>query len=393
MFRKLVSNLSFSPALITQVSFYAKRLRSEEVTRRTTIVFAVLTLIMQSLAVFSPPESANASSEQDLIRGGVKNVDDLLERFDNNTDDIKDIYTAAGVTRDEISSAQPATVNSKDDLFVISRYAQYSERQGEISFSYDRSVGGKGLRYSSPLRLADVNPDAQKHGTNYSVFASHSARLGWFAVVKNSAGIVTKGAPTTITPIAPTMPFSQSISAANITQNIVADNTTALPFDRISYTITQKNTSTSTLPAVFSINIADILQYATLIDAGGGSYNSQTKELSWVSSRLAGGDSERRTFVVQILADIPATPIGSGDAHSYDCILTASFGTTSTAPVECPPLKGIEAILSQLPTTSTTTNVVFATLFISVVTFFYIRTRQLRDEIRLIRHNVNTGTI
>lgn len=393
MFRKLISNLSFSPALIAQVSFYAKRLRKEEVTRRTTIVFAVLTLIMQSLAVFSPPESANASSEQDLIRGGVQNIDDLLERFDKNTDDIKDIYTAAGLTREEILTAKPATINSKEALYSVSRYAQYSEQQGEISFSYDRSTGGKGLRYSSPLRLADVNQNAQKNGTNYSAYIGNSSRLGWFAVIKSSASLVTKGAPSTITPIVASTTFTESIIATNTTQNLVADDTTSKPFDRINYTITRQNTSDKTLVSTFSININDALQYATLIDAGGGSYNSQTKELSWPASRIASGDSERRTFVVQILADIPATPIGSGDAHSYDCTMTTSFGTTSNAPVECPPLKGLEGALVQLPTTTVLANVIFATLFLSVITFFYVRTRQLKNEIRLIRHNVNTGVI
>ena len=55
MFRKLISNLPYSPALIADIGFYAKRLREEEVTRRTTVVFVTMALIMQSLAVFSPP--------------------------------------------------------------------------------------------------------------------------------------------------------------------------------------------------------------------------------------------------------------------------------------------------------------------------------------------------
>ena len=117
MFRKLVSNLSFSPALITQVSVYAHRLRQEEVTRRMTVVFVVLALVMQSLAVFFPPDSANAASEQDLIRGGVQDLDDLLVRYDNNTDDIKDIYTTLGVDRSEIAAAKSGSFNSKNNIY------------------------------------------------------------------------------------------------------------------------------------------------------------------------------------------------------------------------------------------------------------------------------------
>ena len=55
MFRRIFSNLSFSPALVGQLGFYAKRLRREEATRRLGLVFTALALVVQSLAVFSPP--------------------------------------------------------------------------------------------------------------------------------------------------------------------------------------------------------------------------------------------------------------------------------------------------------------------------------------------------
>lgn len=62
MFRRIVSNLSFSPALVGQLGFYARRLRREEATRRLGLVFTALALVVQSLAVFSPPEAANAAT-------------------------------------------------------------------------------------------------------------------------------------------------------------------------------------------------------------------------------------------------------------------------------------------------------------------------------------------
>jgi len=62
MFRKIVSNLTFSPALVGQLGFYAKRLRKEEATRRVGLIFTALALVVQGFAVFTPPESANAAS-------------------------------------------------------------------------------------------------------------------------------------------------------------------------------------------------------------------------------------------------------------------------------------------------------------------------------------------
>lgn len=60
MFRKIISNLPFSPALVGKLGVLARHLKREELSRRLGLVFVVLTLIIQSLAVLRPPESANA---------------------------------------------------------------------------------------------------------------------------------------------------------------------------------------------------------------------------------------------------------------------------------------------------------------------------------------------
>ncbi|RYF29228.1 MAG: hypothetical protein EOO17_02235 [Chloroflexi bacterium] len=393
MFRKLVSNLSFSPALITQVSFYAKRLRKEEVTRRMTIVFAVLALVMQSLAVFSPPESANASSEQDLVRGGITNTTELLELYDKNTDDIKDIYSAVGVTRSEIVDATAATINSKDSLYSVTRYAQYSPQEGEVSFSYQRSAGGSGLRHTSPLALSDASDTTKKNGTTYSAYVGSSQKAGWFAIIKSNASIVTKGVPTQIAAVAQTTPLTQTISSFNTSQNIQAGQSTAKPFDKIRFTVARQNDSDKPVTSQIVVNLRDTLEYATLVDAGGGLLDSETKELSWPPSTVASGQNEQRTYVVQIASTIAATATGSSNASSYDCVLSTSFGTTDRITVECPALKGLESVLGQLPPTTIGINIVFITAFLAITTFFYLKTRQLKTEIRMIRHSINNGVL
>ena len=67
MFRKIVSNLTFSPALVGQLGFYAKRLKKEEATRRIGLIFTALALVVQSFAVFTPPESANAANGNNVV--------------------------------------------------------------------------------------------------------------------------------------------------------------------------------------------------------------------------------------------------------------------------------------------------------------------------------------
>ncbi len=389
MFRKLVSNLSFSPALITEVGFYAKRLRQEEVTRRMTVLFVVLALIMQSLAVFSPPESANASSEQDIIRGGVSDLNDFLTRYDHNENDVKDIYSAAGVSRSEIVAAHASTIDVKDNTYAMSRYGQLSASKGEVSMSYQRSVGGVGIRYFSPLSAISGS------GASFSGWVGQSATLGWFGIIKASGSLATHGLPTSISPMnASAASAVKAASAVNLTQSSIAANSTAAkPLDKISYSLKLSNTNTTSVTSSFNVRIADILEYASLIDGGGGSFDADSGTLSWPQVQLAPDQSQERTFAVQLLSDLPATASGQSNPSSYDCKISLVFGNSVDTPLDCPPIKGVESLFSQLPTTSIGANVGFATVLALVVGFFYVRTRQLKKEIRIIRHNLNTGII
>lgn len=388
MFRKLVSNLPYSPALISELGFYTKRLRKEEVTRQTTILFVVLTLIMQSLAVFSAPESANAASEQDIIRGGVSSLDDFLIRFDHNEDDIKDIYTTVGVNRAEIEAAREGTISAKDNTYVMSRYGQLSASADEVSVSYQGSAGGAGIRYFSPM----VNTSG-KNGS-FSGWIGQSAALGWFAIVKSNGSLATHGLPTSINPADATITSTtKSVVASNLTQNFPAVNVISKPLDKISYTLKQTNNNTVSTSGDFSVRIADITDYATLIDGGGGTFDAKTKTISWPRVQLQPGTSQERTFVMQLFSTIPATGVGQSNPASYDCMVTLSYGNIVKSSVECPSAKGIEGILYQMPPAGIGLNIAFSITLTMVVLYFFIRTRQLRQEVRIIRHDMNTGII
>ena len=111
MFKKIVSNLSFGPALVGQLNFYAKRLRKEEATRRMGLIFVALALVVQSLVVFQPPESANASHPSDFVPGGLglgsnRSLNNFIRPYDANSKYLKDIMNRFGITRNEITSTQ-----------------------------------------------------------------------------------------------------------------------------------------------------------------------------------------------------------------------------------------------------------------------------------------------
>jgi hypothetical protein len=389
VFRKLISNLPYSPALIEDIGFYAKRLRGEEVTRRTTVLFVVLALIMQSLAVFSPPESANASSEQDIIRGGVSDLKDFLVRYDHNEEDVKDIYSAAGISRSEIATTHPGTIQASDNTYVMSRYGQLSPSGKEVSMSYQRSVGGMGVRYFSPL--ASIGGS----GSHFNGWVGHSATLGWFGIIQASGSLATHGLPVSLSPAnATTANAVKTVSAVNLSQNSVPTETkTAQPLDKIVYSIKLSNPHTVSVTGVFSVRIADILEYATLIDGGGGILDENTGTLSWSQVQLGLGQSQERTFAIQLASSFPATAVGNSNPASYDCKLTLVFGNEQITRVECPPEKGVESLFTQLPPTDMWMNILFGSVLLLIVVFFYFRTRQMKKEIRIIRHNFNTGII
>jgi hypothetical protein len=95
-----------------------------------------------------------------------------------------------------------------------------------------------------------------------------------------------------------------------------------------------------------------------------------------------------------MMSDIPSTNTGTGIPTSYDCKMANTFGNTITVGVDCPPQKVVvEQVTGELPHTGPTENMIFAGALLAVVVYFYARSRQLGTEVRLIRRNLNTGTI
>jgi hypothetical protein len=186
----------------------------------------------------------------------------------------------------------------------------------------------------------------------------------------------------------------KTVTATNLSQgSLLSDKTSVKALDKISYTLKQSNPRSTSVAAQFDVRIDDILEYATLIDGGGGTFNEATGTLNWSRVQLAPGQSEERTFIVQISSALPATATGQSNPASYDCRIAIAFGNQLTTPVDCPPTKAAEGILMYLPPTDIGTNLTFGLVLLAIITFFYVRTRQLKKEIRVIRHNFNTGAV
>jgi hypothetical protein len=282
MFRRIVSNLPFSPALVGQLGFYAKRLHKEEVTRQLGLIFLVLALLVQSLSIFQPPESANASG--------------LNDTFSSNN--IEVFYN------------ENTCPNNVSSLLC----------------------------------------------TNSIINKSETA-------INASQGFINA---------------SSAIAHAN---------------DQIIFTINIKNTSPKIISVELKDSLVDALEYATLIDNGGGTFDQTMNMLSWPNITLSPNAQQTRVFIIKLLDTIPATARGSKISTSYDCIIGNTFGNSININIDCPAPKIIERITTELPTIGQSTDIIFAVIVLSMASYFYTRTRQLKKEISLMRKDINAGII
>lgn len=592
MFRKLVSNLPFSPALVGQLGFYARRLRKEEMSRRLGLLMTVMALIVQSLTVFIPSTSANSSNASDLISGGVSSLSQVLSTYDSSSSDYKKILDYVGITRAEIASAKKTTINSKDygtgagAWLSWGRVSHYSAAQGEVKHDINGTI-----IYSRPLWRADSTSWTIPHGSMYNAFVGTSAKIGKFAIIMGCGNVVTLKIPPVVKKISVCRPgvgvisineneklstdldassdhckpkisvcrpgvgvisiyeserqatdvdansdtckpktptascldlldpikidrthynfkakaaadsgatvsayvftihkndkngtvvttktvnstaleaesgsielkdagnyyvtvtvktslgdkqsdscagtvtvtppevcdlnhdilksdpdckpcpgnhdiwykspecnevILESKTATNLTQQADATKVTANAGDRIKYEITVSNPGKVAATANFDDELGDILEYATIQDNGGGTYNPDKKTLSWANVQLVAGTKQTRTFVVALPATIPTTARGASDPTSYDCIMNNTFGNNIQVNVTCEAPKVVEQTIKQLPSTGPTENMLFAGALIAVVTFFWARSRQLGKEVRLVRREFSASTI
>jgi len=617
MFRKLVSNLAFSPALIGQLGFYAKRLKKEELTRRLGLIFTVLALVVQSFAVFQPPEAANASSNADFVPGGVSSVADFLRSYDNSPK-LKGLFSSLGITRVEIADAKADSVGQQG-YYNWSMTSLYSASQGQRAYTYFQADGTAHTVYNRPMALTEEGTPP------YPVYVGHSQAFGWFAIKKDCGNLVTKKQPPaeaqpesscknlsvealdaqrfkftaksdvsgdakvqgytfiveslpdekvihreriatdnqqvvyrydrakpgkyrvsvvvhtsigdrtnnncratfTVLPVQVEqksavcsglkihkigrtnieMTGSATVNSATVSKytfvikdskgkivstqtvtstklvastdavtietpgtysarltvttslgdktnadctgtftitpknmcplngnlpenspdcqpcpgnpeiwikdencagelieqktainldqsNVLAASVLAKPADRISYTVSVENKGAAPISQPIEEKLEDVLQYATIVDAGGGTYSQASHTLTWPAVTLKPQEKQSRTFMVRLASAIPATNTGTSDSTSYDCTMTNTFGNSINIKVECPTQKVVvEQITSELPHTGARENLMFAGALLAVVTYFYARTRQTSKEIRLIRRDINAGTI
>ncbi len=189
MFKQIVSKLSLSPSAVSELAFYARRLKQEKITRTFSAIAAALVIGLQFLTITAPPTASNAASPSDLIHGGIVSKDDLLNHYDA-PGDLKAIYNYFGISRADLASTatKEVTINTRDkSLQSLSRVA-HSASDGTMIIS--------GVTYYyRPMYKADTGANIAG-GSDYKVLQGYStATHSYFAVMFVCGNIVFKTIP------------------------------------------------------------------------------------------------------------------------------------------------------------------------------------------------------
>jgi uncharacterized repeat protein (TIGR01451 family) len=174
MFKKLLSNLPFNPSLLDQVSFYYGRLKKETAVRRLGFILMVGAMVIQFIATISPPQQSLAYSPNDVLNG-INNKNDILKAWDANTNNVRDIYSRFGITRDNIAAIKGQnpndTVTSGADKYwstgriPLNNFGISSEDWGERSIDITSTL----TVYERPLHAWDTHGSSSYeafHGRN-----------------------------------------------------------------------------------------------------------------------------------------------------------------------------------------------------------------------------------
>lgn len=395
MFRKIVTELSYSPALAGRLGEYIRQVRQEKTRREIGLILLVLVLIIQLFATSFPPESANGSNPIALTDTPLQSMNNYLTNYyDQNIAGTRDFLNSIEITRPELLAATLSTVTPSPNLLLWSTKSHGDGSEKMYTFLIKDGTEQQ-TNYYSPLQSTGIDSrDSPKQPL--VAYVGQSSAIGWFALLKDSGNLVTrpiKQTSCTSDITASSLPqacftsLHSSLSAYDIASGKNITEGTASPSDRIMYTLTVKNTASTILSTPLRIELGDVLEYAKILDMGGGTFDADTKTLTWGSPDIQANGTLSRSFIVQLLPVIPSMAQGVFNTASYDCTISTSFGNRLSVPVSCPFPKAVEQGIRTLPVIPPVIGLIILTTTIGIAAYFYLRSRQFLAELHHIQHN------
>lgn len=184
-------------------------------------------------------------------------------------------------------------------------------------------------------------------------------------------------------------PPGLSKDVKNVTRNLSGEKATefsASPGDIIEYSLSTTNSRTSDIENYTVTDyVGDLTDYADIqtdfLSSQGGTYDPESKEISWQNITLPAGSETIKKFRVRIKDQIPSTNSPSNLTTNFDCKISNEYGDEITLDVECPWVKGVETLPNTGP--GATLGFTFATTIFSG--YFFARSRLLIKELSIAK--------
>ncbi|MDB5168650.1 MAG: hypothetical protein JWO41_6 [Candidatus Saccharibacteria bacterium] len=188
--------------------------------------------------------------------------------------------------------------------------------------------------------------------------------------------------------------IQRSKAATNTTRGYSdANNTTAQAGDVINYTLYAKNTGKATVKGfTFQENMSDVLDYADVTDAHGGTLGSDGT-MTWPAADIKPGATASVQVTVKVKAVIPQTPTSSSDQTRFDLNMANVYGNAVNIQLPGGTTKTIETTVATLPNTGPGASMVIAGSIFLAAGYFYSRSRLLAKETDIELQETTAGGV
>ena len=170
-----------------------------------------------------------------------------------------------------------------------------------------------------------------------------------------------------------------------------ANNTTAHAGDSLTYTLSAQNKGKAKVASfIIQENISDVLDYADVVNLGGSS-KDENEIIAWPATVVNVGETVTKQFTIKIKSPVPSTPTSASDPSHFDLKLTNVYGNAGTIKVPSSVVKSAEVVTHTLPNTGPGSSLAISFVFMTVIGYFFARSKLLSRELQLVRNEQTAG--
>jgi len=393
MFEKTVINALASPELVGELRVYNRRLKLRSRQFGTIAILFALFITLQYVGLVFLPESPVASPS-DTIYGGVSNTRALITDYEDTHSDFRAIAQALGISS---KSLQHITTNTSSLQFnrpmviwspsptynpafsnTVDPTPAFSVKAGsKIYYGYLLKEKTYQLPAKASWMVPKPNAIILKQTGNIITTWEHAQNVSFCYKSPESLNLSYLHCPNG-------QQVKTSIEIKNLSYKTDAVFIKSAPGDNIEYKLIAKNISNESVTISPEINIDDILEYATLENYSGATTSGKGKVLNWPTTVIPPHTSLVQSFVIKMKNRTSLVAQGSDNANSYDCELSAYYGTSRSILIRCPLVKNTERLL-HLPSNTLFLIVYWIGFLVSV--YLYAKNILLyKETFYILRH-------